>query len=534
MHVARIARLTVIACLGVLGATAQAGAADYAFTPAAGSPFETNSDPFDVVVADIDEDGFRDAVLGDYFGGTISVFWGTAGGTFDTPPLELSGSADQIVVVDLNGDGHLDIGGAAYVFTPHFRKVASPREFTTGPDTDLDDGDGFVPAVGMVAANFDAGTGDTDNDLAITTQAISSGGPSGAALRILKNDPTGTFTLDHTEFSRPNDYAGDLVVGRFNADADPDLAYVWGEDSLSSQDRLGRYFGAAGVDFAPQPDTVLDDYFDDLASADLDADGHPDLVMDGSVDVRWGNADGTFSAPQEIAADEAADYFFGDFNDDGKLDIGAAGAPTRFFTNQGGRTFALGAQLSEDDYFPAGAAGDLDGDPRDDVVLGDFFSMTVLRTGDPVTDPPPDGGGGGTTPPPPGDSPPPSAPPPSPPPSPPLTQPVVPVRANQIALLPSARKRPCGSRRNFRIRLRRPPAGVTVLEARVLVNGKRVKVVRGARLTAPVDLRGFPRGRAVVTIRITLADGRVLRGRRVYHPCATKKRKGKFGRRRRG
>jgi hypothetical protein len=101
---------------------------------------------------------------------------------------------------------------------------------------------------------------------------------------------------------------------------------------------------------------------------------------------------------------------------------------------------------------------------------------------------------------------------------------VIPVRANQIATLPAAGKRPCGSRRNFRIRLRRPPAGVTVTEARVLVNGKRVKVVRGARLTAPVDLRGFPRGRAVVTIRITLADGRVLRGRRVYRPCATKKR----------
>jgi hypothetical protein len=111
---------------------------------------------------------------------------------------------------------------------------------------------------------------------------------------------------------------------------------------------------------------------------------------------------------------------------------------------------------------------------------------------------------------------------------------VVPVRANQIAVLPSAAslRRRCGSRRSFRIRLRRPPEGVTVVEARVLVNGKRVAVRRGARLTAPVDLRGLPKGRAVVTIRITLADGRVLRGRRSYRPCATKKRQGRFGRRR--
>jgi hypothetical protein len=93
--------------------------------------------------------------------------------------------------------------------------------------------------------------------------------------------------------------------------------------------------------------------------------------------------------------------------------------------------------------------------------------------------------------------------------------------ANQVAAafgLPSARR--CVSRRNFTIRLRRP-RGVTIDRARVRVNKKRVRVrrVRG-RFTARVDLRGFPKGRFTVRIRIFTESGRTLDGRRRYRTCA--------------
>ena len=76
----------------------------------------------------------------------------------------------------------------------------------------------------------------------------------------------------------------------------------------------------------------------------------------------------------------------------------------------------------------------------------------------------------------------------------------------------------CVSRRNFRIRLR-VPVGSTVRSARVIVNGERVAVSYGTRLTAPVDLRGLPRRQIKVRIRIVTTRGSVLTGTRTYWTC---------------
>lgn len=82
--------------------------------------------------------------------------------------------------------------------------------------------------------------------------------------------------------------------------------------------------------------------------------------------------------------------------------------------------------------------------------------------------------------------------------------------------------RVCASRRSFRIRLR-VPRHAKALRASVLVNGRRVKVLRGKRLRAPVDLRGLPKGRFTVEIHVRLRDGRLLSGKRVYHTCTRKR-----------
>jgi hypothetical protein len=75
----------------------------------------------------------------------------------------------------------------------------------------------------------------------------------------------------------------------------------------------------------------------------------------------------------------------------------------------------------------------------------------------------------------------------------------------------------CVSRRSFRIRLR--TRGQKVVKATVYVNGHKVKVLRGKRLTARVNLRGLPRGRFSVRIVLELADGRKITGVRRYHTC---------------
>ena len=90
-----------------------------------------------------------------------------------------------------------------------------------------------------------------------------------------------------------------------------------------------------------------------------------------------------------------------------------------------------------------------------------------------------------------------------------------------VVSLPKATRK-CRSRRNFRIRLRAPKADPLV-RATVSVNGKRVRVVVGTRLTAPVDLRNLPKGRYTVKIVATTASSRVVQGTRKYRTCVPKR-----------
>lgn len=100
-------------------------------------------------------------------------------------------------------------------------------------------------------------------------------------------------------------------------------------------------------------------------------------------------------------------------------------------------------------------------------------------------------------------------------------------KMTQIATLPKQGKRGCMSRRKFRIRLREPK-GDALRTALVYVNGRRVETRRGERLTAPVSLRGLPRGRYKVRITATTVLGRKISGTRKYRTC-TPKRRGRGG-----
>ena len=174
------------------------------------------------------------------------------------------------------------------------------------------------------------------------------------------------------------------------------------------------------------------------------------------------------------------------------------------------------------------------GDGRSDMVLGADQADNNLRSdsgsvylafGRAAPAPP-----GGSPPPPAGTTPPaavatppavtlPLAPRPLPIARPPLARLVF---SRIVTGLPSVRR--CLSRRNFRIRLR-SPAGARIASATVFVNNRRVRVVRGRRLTAPVDLRGLPRGRFSVKITVVMADGRRVSETRRYRTCARKRRR---------
>jgi hypothetical protein len=97
--------------------------------------------------------------------------------------------------------------------------------------------------------------------------------------------------------------------------------------------------------------------------------------------------------------------------------------------------------------------------------------------------------------------------------------------ANALGL-PSARR--CVSRRKFRIRLR-APNGARVRWATVSIKGKKTVRVAGgrARTTATVNLRGLPKGKFKVRVRVHASNGRTYRSTRTYRTCTAKIKKAK-------
>lgn len=100
-------------------------------------------------------------------------------------------------------------------------------------------------------------------------------------------------------------------------------------------------------------------------------------------------------------------------------------------------------------------------------------------------------------------------------------------KIDKIATLPKQGKRKCLSRRSFTIRLREP-SGDALNTASVFLNGRRVEVRRGDRITAPIVLRGLPKGRYTVKIVAKTVLGKTIQGSRKYRTC-TKKRRGGGG-----
>jgi len=96
-------------------------------------------------------------------------------------------------------------------------------------------------------------------------------------------------------------------------------------------------------------------------------------------------------------------------------------------------------------------------------------------------------------------------------------------KIEQIATLPRQGRRRCLSRRSFRIRLKEP-RGDALRSAEVFVNGRSVEVRRGERLTAPINLRGLPRGRYTVKIVAKTVLGKTIQGKRRYRTCAQRRR----------
>jgi hypothetical protein len=233
----------------------------------------TGSLPERVAAVDLNGDGLQDLVALNAGDGSLSIFFQSAAGAFDSGVLIPVGvGISDFFFADINKDGHTDI-----LLTNQL----------SGETTILsNNGDGTFKSLGSFA------TGSGPYSIAASTQG-------GAAT------------------SSPED-AQALAVGDFNRDGIPDIAVLNGGSNT-----IGILLGRSGGGFYNPQVISLGNDPADIVSGDFNRDGIPDLAVleNGSVAIYQGDGSGGFALSSTATVSSSATGLMLEPNNSGSSDL---------------------------------------------------------------------------------------------------------------------------------------------------------------------------------------------------------------------
>jgi hypothetical protein len=299
---------------------------------------------YQFVVGDFDHDGFPDlaGIDGETEPSTILYLFGDGRGNF-TAQQVVGPQGTTIAAGDINGD-HLPDVLVADRFS--FVSVSLGRADRNFPS-------GF--ALSPQAATAPS-AGDINGD---GLADVFTGGVSGAAPGTVFQNSGNDLLQSAGEVSPDS-----LLVADLTGKGVVDLIGISSGNLTVWPNNRTFTFSSAPVTLSGAGGTV--------EVADMDGDGHPDIVTTGQI--FYGDGAYGFTA-LALPNSPTGPYVIGDFNGDGRLDIAISGA---VLVNSGNRSFStVATTVLPLFYGVVAAAGDLNGDGRDDVVISSPGDQTL-------------------------------------------------------------------------------------------------------------------------------------------------------------
>ena len=308
--------------------------------------------PGAVAVVDLDGDGHLDLVVAntdfhDKGGFNVGVLIGKGDGTFNPPQTYVVGPRPHdLAVGDFDGDGKPDVAVGTKGGTIHILHNS---------------GNGQLTDVSTLPTMFEAAlaAGDLDGDGHVDLVA---GLVSG---KVLFFAGTGSAFLPPVEVISGTEHMISLAVSDVTGDGRLDIVVPnWKDPTVSVLP------GGAGGVFGALVKLSTGNVPKHVAIGDVNGDGKADLAFDDvGASLVLGTGNGMFAPTTSLGGDQAGGVVMADFDKDGHLDIAATVTGIDVRRGKGDGTFE--ALVTHPSPFFSGelAAGDFNGDGKPDLVF---------------------------------------------------------------------------------------------------------------------------------------------------------------------